>query len=291
MQLRKTFTRTRFDSGVISRALEDLSGLFDEYDKQARAEHEARVAEHKFPAPYSGHYGSESYSVEHGNESWYFDTVTEWYASYDRGADSAMLTVAHGPYQLGVQLHGSYAGHSTSVSVSAPTNEKVERLMRYFNQAEASCKEPEPPVVEKPATPVVVFIGHGRSADWRDIKDHLRDSHHYTIEAYEVGARAGHSIRDVLDTMLQASSFALLVMTAEDETAGGDPRARQNVVHEAGLFQGRLGFNRAIAVVENGVEVFSNLDGVQQIRYDKGNVRSTFGEILATLRREFGDRR
>lgn len=53
-------------------------------------------------------------------------------------------------------------------------------------------------------------------------------------------------------------------------------RARQNVVHEAGLFQGRLGFNRAIAVVDNGVEVFSNLDGVQQIRYDKGNVKSTW---------------
>jgi predicted nucleotide-binding protein len=91
--------------------------------------------------------------------------------------------------------------------------------------------------------------------------------------------------------MLGSSTFALLVMTAEDETADGDARARQNVVHEAGLFQGKLGFNRAIAVVENGVEVFSNLDGVQQIRYDKGNVRSTFGEILATLRREFGDRR
>jgi predicted nucleotide-binding protein len=80
-------------------------------------------------------------------------------------------------------------------------------------------------------------------------------------------------------------------MTAEDESAEGDARARQNVVHEAGLFQGKLGFNRAIAVVESGVEVFSNLDGVQQIRYDKGNVKATFGEILATLRREFGDRR
>ena len=66
---------------------------------------------------------------------------------------------------------------------------------------------------------------------------------------------------------------------------------RQNVVHEAGLLQGRLGFNRAIALVEDGIEAFSNIDGVQQIRFERGNIRSTFGDVLATLKREFGNNR
>lgn len=88
--------------------------------------------------------------------------------------------------------------------------------------------------------------------------------------------------------MLGRSSFACLVLTAEDEMADGTMRARRNVIHEAGLFQGRLGFSRAIVLLEEGAEEFSNIHGIQQIRFAKGNIKETFGEVLATLRREFG---
>jgi len=50
--------------------------------------------------------------------------------------------------------------------------------------------------------------------------------------------------------MMNHAGIALLVLTAEDETADGKEVARQNVVHEAGLFQGRLGFARAIILLE-----------------------------------------
>jgi predicted nucleotide-binding protein len=89
-------------------------------------------------------------------------------------------------------------------------------------------------------------------------------------------------------TCLANSSFALLVLTAEDETGDGHLRARQNVVHELGLFQGRLGFPRAIAVVERDTEMLSNIDGVQQLHFNKGNISEVFGDVLATLKREFG---
>jgi predicted nucleotide-binding protein len=115
----------------------------------------------------------------------------------------------------------------------------------------------------------------------------LQDKHGITIEAYETGARAGHTIRDILEEMASKSSFAILIMTGEDEQADGALRARQNVIHEAGLFQGRLGFPRAILLIEEGVDLFSNVEGVQYIRFSKGNIKETFGEILATLRREF----
>jgi predicted nucleotide-binding protein len=45
--------------------------------------------------------------------------------------------------------------------------------------------------------------------------------------------------------MLDQARFAFLVMTAEDEQADGNHHARMNVIHEVGLFQGRLGFERA----------------------------------------------
>lgn len=77
-------------------------------------------------------------------------------------------------------------------------------------------------------------------------------------------------------------------MTGEDQTATGELNARQNVVHEVGLFQGALGFNRAIVLLEDGCTEFSNLSGIQQTRFTAGGIRETYGDVLATLRREFG---
>jgi len=54
-----------------------------------------------------------------------------------------------------------------------------------------------------------------------------------------------------------------------------------------GLFQGRLGFSRAIVLLEDGVEEFSNLHGIQHISFSKGNIKECFGDVLAVIRREF----
>ena len=65
-------------------------------------------------------------------------------------------------------------------------------------------------------------------------------------------------------------------------------RARENVIHEVGLFQGKLGFKRGIIVLEDGCNEFTNISGVQQIRFTKGSIKETYGDILATIYREFG---
>jgi predicted nucleotide-binding protein len=85
-----------------------------------------------------------------------------------------------------------------------------------------------------------VFLGHGRSPVWRDLKDHLQDQHGLKVEAYETGSRAGHTIRDILEEMAARSNIAFLVLTGEDATAEGGSQARMNVIHETGLFQGKL---------------------------------------------------
>ncbi|SSC66217.1 unnamed protein product [Ciceribacter selenitireducens ATCC BAA-1503] len=59
-----------------------------------------------------------------------------------------------------------------------------------------------------------------------------------------------------------------------------------NVVHEMGLFQGRLGFMRAIVLLEDGCEEFSNIQGLGQIRFPKGNVAAAFEEVRMVLERE-----
>ncbi len=87
--------------------------------------------------------------------------------------------------------------------------------------------------------------------------------------------------------MLEKSSIAFLVMTAEDEDSAGKMHARENVIHELGLFQGRLGFPRAIALIEESTNEFSNIHGIQQIRFSKGNIKESFGDVVATIKREF----
>jgi len=86
--------------------------------------------------------------------------------------------------------------------------------------------------------------------------------------------------------MLDAAAVAFLVLTAEDERADGSLQARMNVIHEVGLFQGRLGFTKAIVVLEEGCEEFSNIQGLGQIRFPAGNIAAAFEEIRMVLERE-----
>jgi hypothetical protein len=52
--------------------------------------------------------------------------------------------------------------------------------------------------------------------------------------------------------------------------------------------RGRL-HRRAILLLEDGCEGFSNVAGLQHVPFSRGNIREVFGDVLATLRREFGE--
>lgn len=131
-----------------------------------------------------------------------------------------------------------------------------------------------------------VFIGHGRSPAWRELKDFIRDRLHLPWDEFNRVPVAGVTNITRLSEMLDAAAIALLVMTGEDEQTDGKLRVRMNVVHEAGLFQGRLGFTRAIVLLEEGCEEFSNIQGLGQIRFPKGNIKAAFDEVRQVLERE-----
>lgn len=131
-----------------------------------------------------------------------------------------------------------------------------------------------------------VFIGHGKSVIWRELKDFVADRLGLPVDEFNRVPVAGVTNIARLSEMLDAASIALLIMTGEDEQPDGKLRARMNVIHEAGLFQGRLGFARAIVVLEEGCEAFSNIDGLGQIRFPKGNVKACFEEVRLVLERE-----
>ena len=108
----------------------------------------------------------------------------------------------------------------------------------------------------------------GRPKEWMDLRDFIKDRMRLPWDEFNRIAVAGIPNTVRLSTMLDAAAIAFLVLTAEDERADkGKLQARMNVVHEAGLFQGRLGFTRAIILLEEGCEEFSNIEGLGQIRY------------------------
>lgn len=131
-----------------------------------------------------------------------------------------------------------------------------------------------------------VFIGHGRSPLWRELKEFVTERLGLTCDEFNRVPVAGVTNVERLVQMLDDAAIALLVLTAEDEMSDGAVLARQNVVHEAGLFQGRLGFSRAIVLLEEGCDEFSNIAGLGQIRFPTGNIAAAFEEVRRVLERE-----
>jgi predicted nucleotide-binding protein len=128
-----------------------------------------------------------------------------------------------------------------------------------------------------------VFIGHGQSLIWVQLRDLLTERLGLRFEEFNRVPVAGRTVTDRLRQMLEASNFAFIILTGEDETADGVLRARQNVVHELGLFQGRLGFDRAIILLEQECEEFSNIAGLQTIRVPRNNIMAISEEIRRVL--------
>lgn len=131
-----------------------------------------------------------------------------------------------------------------------------------------------------------IFIGHGRSLVWRELKDFLVDRLALPWDEFNRESVAGISTSERLNQMLDASSFAFLIMTAEDEHADATLHARENVIHEIGLFQGRLGLRHAIVLLEDGCQQFSNIHGLTYISFPRGRISASFEEIRRVLERE-----
>jgi len=131
-----------------------------------------------------------------------------------------------------------------------------------------------------------IFIGHGHSHVWRDLKDFIDGRLKLSWEEFNRESVAGRSTKERLLELLDKCPFAFLVMTAEDIAADGKVHARESVIHEIGLFQGRYGWERAIILLEDGCEEFANIVGTGQIRFPKGNLKAEFEEIRRVLERE-----
>jgi predicted nucleotide-binding protein len=76
-------------------------------------------------------------------------------------------------------------------------------------------------------------------------------------------------------------------MTGEDKTEQGQLRARENVVHEIGYFQGKFGLANVCLLHEEGVNVPSNIHGLVYIPFPPGMLSAAFGALTREIRAQF----
>ncbi|WP_163992502.1 TIR domain-containing protein [Pyxidicoccus caerfyrddinensis] len=124
-----------------------------------------------------------------------------------------------------------------------------------------------------------VFIGHGNSQAWWALKDFLSNRLGLDPVEFNSTPTPGHTTVERLQKCLQECQLAVLVMTGEDEHLDGSRHARQNVVHEIGLFQVKLGFDRVLILVEEKCTVFSNIHGLTHLTFRSGMIDDCFERI------------
>lgn len=149
--------------------------------------------------------------------------------------------------------------------------EAFERLVEMFDVPAATAK---------------IFIGHGRSTEWFKLRDFLSIRLGLACDEFNTEPMAGLQTVPRIEQMLRSARMAFLIMTAEDKHADDSLHARENVIHEIGLFQARLGAPRAIVLLEEGCKRFSNLDGLTTINFPRTDIMARSEEIRSVLSRE-----
>jgi hypothetical protein len=174
---------------------------------------------------------------------------------------------------------------SMNASFRVEVQEFLEELSHKINRL-FSIRDRLPLIPTRPGVPQVtradrtsgtgrVFIVHGHDSAARDSL--ARFIARLELVPVILHEQAGRS-RTIIEKLEDYSDveFALVLLTSDDVgTAKKDqgsvrPRARQNVILELGYFVGKLGRDRVCALYENGVELPSDVLGVQFVELRSG---------------------
>ncbi|AFM14199.1 TIR domain-containing protein [Turneriella parva] len=128
-----------------------------------------------------------------------------------------------------------------------------------------------------------VFVSHGRSPLWNEVERFVRTQLEIDVVILKDQVNRGRTVIEKLEEETDECHYAIIVMTAEDEQADGTIRARQNVVHEIGFFQGKFGRENVLVLRQDSVEEFSNIAGIVYEPFSGNNIQSTFERIRSEI--------
>lgn len=195
-----------------------------------------------------------------------------------------------GGFRLGDAVVSQDRRGQVNVTINADKDVQVEKLTSALDAIREILEEfpkTEPEDTPQPARPVTVFIGHGGSDAWEVVRDYL-EVDGFNVIHFDSDERAGENTLYAIEGMLGQCDVAVVVMTGSDAMADGTMRARENVVHEVGLSQGKLGIANTFILLEDGCNEFTNIQGITQIRFKIGSIHRTKDRVLAAIARRVG---
>lgn len=132
-----------------------------------------------------------------------------------------------------------------------------------------------------------IFISHGSSKYWMEVQNYIEKD--LEIETIELAQRPnlGRTVIQKLNEESDNCSYAVVVMTGDDKISEDETRARENVMHEIGYFQGKYGIEKVCLLHEEGTNIPSNIHGLVYIPFPKEVISATFGSLVRELKIHF----
>jgi predicted nucleotide-binding protein len=126
-----------------------------------------------------------------------------------------------------------------------------------------------------------LLIIHGRASDRYELMDWLRSTlrlNDLLIMRQEFGG--GRTLPEKFESLAAAADGAIAIATPDDfgapvGTTAAVARARQNVCLEVGWAWGRLGRHRLMVLTKGGVEMPSDLQGLEHYPYHASSLEAT----------------
>lgn len=140
-----------------------------------------------------------------------------------------------------------------------------------------------------------IFISHGHNDLLKyKLKDFVERRMQRRAVVLSEQPSGGLTIVEKLEKFSERCFFAIILMTRDDQQRAGGMRARQNVIHELGFFQGKYGRRNVVLLVEAGVELFSNISGIVCVEFQEEHFAAAFDDLRmeieeADARRKVGE--
>lgn len=129
-----------------------------------------------------------------------------------------------------------------------------------------------------------IFISHGRSGEWNKVQHYLEKVLEISTLELAQEPNLGRTVLQKLDEESLKCSIAVIVMTGDDISEEGELRARENVMHEIGYFQGKYGLKQVVLLHEHGVNIPSNIHGLVYIGFPKDTAEGALGALTREMK-------
>ncbi len=162
--------------------------------------------------------------------------------------------------------------------------ETLQRDIDYIFELNAQFTATDSKVIENPPR---IFISHGSSKDWLQVQNYIeKDLEIDTLELAQEPNK-GRTVLQKLNEESDKCSYSVVVMTGDDLISDEEIRARENVMHEIGFFQGKYGLDKVCLLYEEGTNIPSNIHGLVYIPFPKNIINATFGSLSRELKAYF----